>query len=153
MVYVFLAILIAAAGTYLIGDFIWRRYSGKILSAEVTGFQNVKNKFYKLPVVVYEDDGKIINLKTQKIEQFTYLLNPPIKGMRVKILLNPETGRASVYGFINLMTGLLLFMPAIMLAAMEVGKRLLYAQSIFVLIFFGMILVAGMGVRFIQKSY
>jgi len=147
----FVALPFACFGLYLMFSFCVLRFSGCIEEFEVVGFQKKTDKGRVLPIVRYEDGEEGVRLiEIRRIEQISYLLSPAIEKQTIYIA-NVTGQNPCVFGYLKLLSGLTLLLPALVFWAVGVGKGFLFTQAFFLLVFIGVMLGGWVLLKFIQR--
>lgn len=155
IVLLILALPCAGFGAYLLVDFFQWSVMGRVVSATITGFQDKTSKRLKLPVVSFEnEEGKSLSANAERIDQFLFLFNRPgVDDFTTVIYREGKPPRARIYGYTNVVAGLLLWAPLIIAVGMRLGKTVFLGQAAYVLIFVAIALGGWMFLKFIQRHY
>jgi hypothetical protein len=148
------AVLLAFTGAGLLFDYVLWRVIGEITVGTITGFQEKKSKFLKRPIVSFKDaEGNTHTAQTERIDRLLFILNRPGVGETIEILYRKKTPEmAIVYGYLNLMIGMLLLLPVMAIWALKFGKILIATQVVYIFIFVGIIVGGWILLKIIQRN-
>ncbi len=157
ILFLIIAFLPAAAGVWLIGDFLIWEARGTKTAGEIVEFSKVMDKGVALPVVSFVTEKGAQKATAKRIDQMMYLLSRPEAGNVTDIIYiqheEDKPVELRIYGFLNAGAGLLLFIPFIIALGSWMGKSLAVTQGVFFLIF---ALIFGGGLvllKLIQRIY
>lgn len=150
-----LSLICLVFGLVLLVDFVIWRVKGRIVRATIIGFQERKNKGFHLPRVSFQvEQGDEMESDVQRIDQFLFLLNRPVKDDFITVIYqvdNPEKSR--IYGYISIVAGCFLFVPFLVAFGIKFQSALIFGQVSFALVF-GVIVFGGwVLLKLIQKYY
>jgi len=144
----FLSALPALVGLVLIGDYLYVSLTGEVCEVPVTGFSDRKNKGRVLPLVEFAGQETSVD----QIDQMSYLLSPPIAQQSIGIVVL-KNGKKRVFGYCNLLSGVVLLLPFFVALAFRLEKELLMVQVFYILIFIGVSVGGWMLLKIIPKGY
>ncbi len=144
----FLSALPALWGVYLIGEFLFGRFAGKIVEAEVVGFSEKKSKGVFLPLVLLDEKTVVVH----RIDQLSYLINPPIVRQMIRIV-TLKNGQRRVFGYAHVLVGVVCLLPFFVALAWRLQEDLMMAQVMYILIFIGMSVGGWAILKLIPKGY
>lgn len=157
MDYLFLIVSLGFAGLalYFLSDFLIWQSKGRVILAEITGFQDKKNKGLKLPIVSFQKrDDTPGEAKVERIDQMLFLLNRPKEGDYTTIIYRGhKKPRARVYGYINVLAAVFLFLPLVAAIGMQVGDDGVLTQIAYIVIFMVMAVGGWVLLKLIQRYY
>ena len=146
----FLIFLGGMYGAYLLISTLIARRGSDVAQLEVSGFQNKKDKGRALPIVRYEQDGEEQFIEVKSIHQISYLISPPIE--RQVIEISGVKGKSpAVFGYLYPVIGAALILPCLLALGMSMGRDFFVGQTIYVLIFIGVIFGGFALLKFIQR--
>lgn len=151
---VLISLVIAAPGVYLLADFLLWMLAGRVVPAQITGFQEKKDKGLRLPVVSFEaqHDGTV-NASAMRIDRLSFLLNRPQEGEGTMIVYRQsDPQQVRVYGYINVVGGLVLLVPLMAALAHAFGDTLVLIQIKYSLVFIAIIFGGWVLLKLIQRS-
>lgn len=153
ILFLFLSAVPAFLGAWILVDFLIWLIRGRLVLGVITGFQEKKDKGSRLPVLTVEwPDGVVMELKPQRIDQISYLLGSPREGDCKKIVVQKGvSSRSLVFGYLNVLVGLLCIAPFLGLVAARFGQYLFAGQLAYISVF-AVVSVGGWVVlKIIQK--
>jgi hypothetical protein len=155
MVFLVFSGLVAVAGAFLLGDFLYWAVRGRVVRARITGWQDRKNKGLFLPRVIFKNEnGEIVEGAPSRIDQFLYFLNRPGEGALTTLIhLRDDIKQVRIYGYINVVAGGALFLPLPVALGIERGAPLVLGQAAYVAILAVIILGGWALMKLIQRYY
>lgn len=146
---------LALYGVYLLIDFFsWYSASEKVV-ATITGFQKTRNKGVSLPVVTFHtEDGAEVQEQVRRIDQVIYLLSRPAAGDYTTVVYKDDGDglHVHVFGFINLIAGLICMVPLVTSLAYALDSFLVMTQTKYMIVFIGILFGGWAALKVIQRS-
>jgi hypothetical protein len=152
---VLIALLPALFGVWLIIDFLLWEIRGHIATAQIKEFSADKDKGKLLPVMSFEHEKIMVSIQAERIDQLMYLLSKPKAGDVTDVIyIVEETGlRVRIYGYMNIVAGVMLVVPFVAALALWMGKALAVTQSLFFFLFAGIMAVTIIFMKIVQRIY
>lgn len=150
-IFILLSLPLALYGCYLIVLFLKLRFSGDVRMLEITGFQRQKNKGRFLPIVSYENAGKVDLVEIKEIDQIAYILSPPIEKQVIQIA-GIDGAAPCVFGYYKLVVGIVMLLPVLAALGYALENVLFMGQVTYVFIFIALLLGGFAVLKLIQRS-
>lgn len=158
-VFFVISLMPAGFGAWLLLDFLFWRVQGRVAGAMITGVQEKKSKGVKLPIVSFEvedgdEDVREVTAEVARIDQFLFILNSPEEGDPTTVIYDKDNPvKVRIYGYMHLVSGVLLFAPLIVAMGFKFRSALLLGQVSYALVFCAIIFGGWAFLKIIQKHY